>query len=98
MTRAEITQHVDNAIATQKSWSIVVQRQTGYSSNPVRFEVCLNSNPNIVKMVFGVSALSNYFGYRDFNANINKSYDSKEQFVSAIVRALRNEPKASVKS
>lgn len=87
----QILSQIDQAIKDKKEWNIDVGRDSTYGAKKLRFSVAPHPNTSIDRPVFSVTALGDQYGVRDFNSNINKSFNTKEQFIAAIQRYRRAE-------
>lgn len=86
MTPKEINFSIDKALAFRGEHQYRITIPTSRGEFELIFRAAPHSNPGIKKIVYEVSAGENKYGVRNFDAKINRTYDTRKQYVMAIYR------------
>jgi hypothetical protein len=92
-TKASLDMAITAALRTRGEFFLDVTRNRKFRRDQtVRFHAWPHPNPacNGV-IVWGITALADRNGWRDFDAAVNKSFDDRFQFIAAILRYQKAE-------
>ena len=88
MNRQQLEQKIDAEKDKEFGFRLVLEWRGYYGTHKVAYEARRHYNPNIPGYDYSINSLENDLGTRSFDYQWNKSYDSREQFVAAILRRL----------
>jgi hypothetical protein len=89
MNTKQVNAEIDRQLAARGAFVFDVERGSVYGNCTLRFEVTKHGNPNVGGYIYGVGALETEHGIQNWDYSVNKNFDSREQFVAAIVRRVR---------
>ena len=75
-----------------------VRRRSVRGEDTLRFSAAPHTNPALAdRVVYSVDTLARPDGTRNFDACVNKTFDTEPEFVAALRRALKAEAKGGAK-